>query len=462
MVKRLFISTLVIVLITLGLSILSVNLVFRQQFGNYLTLTTEATLEQLPEQLSSAYTNGSWDDQALANIANTLPAGTEVTLKAPDGTLIATLTPASDTMHGFTVAGQGMTMGNMMGMNFPLSAQGWKTKTIEVKKGNQSLALATVHYPTTARVLNPQDIAFSGSVFHSQLAAGGLALVLGMLLSYLVSRRLAQPLKRLTQAAERIGQGHLEVRVPALTQDEVGELATAFNAMADNLKRHEDLRKQFTADIAHELRTPLTSIRSFIEAFQDGVLPPNTENLLAIQEEIDRLVFLASDLKDLNIAEMGALHVKADPINLVALIDKVVHNLVPLIQQKGLNLTWEPEEKAISVLGDDRLLTRLFYNLVHNAYKYTESGGQIAVRVQSREADVLVTIEDSGIGIGADDLPFVFERFYRTDKSRARETGGSGIGLALAQQISRLHRGEVSVESSLGKGTKFTVKLPVH
>lgn len=463
MVKKLFISTLVIVLITLGLSVFSVNLVFRQQFGNYLTQTTEAALEQLPEQLAAAYMNGRWDDNVLANVANTLPTGTEVTLKGTDGSIIATLTHPSDEMHSFgTFGGQGMTMGNMMGMNAPYTAQGWKTQTIEVKKVNETLAVATVRYPTTARMLNPQDISFSSSIFHSLLMASGLALVLGVILSYFISRHLAKPLRRLTQAADRIGQGYLEERVAALSKDELGELATAFNAMADNLKRHEELRKQFTADIAHELRTPLTSIRSFIEAFQDGVLPANTENLSAINEEIDRLVFLASDLKDLNIAEMGALQVNHMPVNLVGLIDKVVHNVSPLLQQKNLSLSWEPEVRDIEVAGDERLLTRLFYNLVHNAYKYTEPSGRIAINIETRGEEAFVTVADTGIGIAPVELPYVFERFFRTDKSRARETGGSGIGLALVQQIARLHRGEVSVESTLGQGTKFAVRLPLE
>lgn len=470
MVKKLFISTLVIVLITLGLSMFSVNLVFRQQFGNYLTQTTEATLGQLPERLAAAYVNGRWDENAFANIANTLPSGTEVMLMGTDNSLIATLTNPMDAVHSFgAFGGQGMTMGNMMDMGNMMSTggvygtQGWKTQTLDVKgKDNKLIAKAIIHYPTTARILNPQDISFTSSVFHSLVIAGGLALVLGIILSYFVSRHLAQPLRRITRAAERIGQGHLEERVPVLTKDEVGELATAFNTMADNLKRHEELRKQFTADIAHELRTPLTSIRSFIEAFQDGILPADAENLSAINEEIDRLVFLASDLKDLNIAEMGALQVRTEPVDLVGLIDKVVHNISPLLQQKDLNLKWEPENQKVEVAGDERLLTRLFYNLVHNAYKYTERDGQITISMQTTGKEALISVADTGIGIAPADLPYVFERFYRADKSRARETGGSGIGLALVQQIARLHHGEVTVESTLGRGTKFTVRLPLE
>ena len=464
--KKLFLSTLAIVLLTLALSSLSLDFVFKRQFGDYLTSTTEAALEQLPQRLLAAYKQDTWNQTALEGISESLPLGTDVTLKDPEGRVVATLMNPMDVMHKSLGLGTGdmamgnVTMGDMMGMNMPYSVQGWKSKTIVLSDGAKNLGTAVIRYPTNARILNPQDMSFMSSVFYSLLAASGLALLLGILLSYFTSKRLVTPLQRLTQAAYRIGQGQLEERVPVASKDEVGQLAEAFNSMADNLKRQEDLRKQFTADIAHELRTPLTSIRSYIEAFQDGVLPTNPENLSALNEEIDRLVGLASDLKDLNIAEMGALRIIPLPVNLNELIEKVIRNLYPLLQEKELNLNWAPISEAVIVPGDERLLTRLFYNLIHNAYKYTEEGGHLGVSIKPASDSVDVYIEDSGIGIPEDELPLIFERFYRTDKSRTRETGGSGIGLALVRQIVLLHHGNISVQSQVGQGTCFRITLP--
>ncbi|MHB1652913.1 MAG: sensor histidine kinase [Desulfitobacteriaceae bacterium] len=458
--KKLFLSTLAIVLITLALSMLSINYVFKQQFSDYLTRTTEATLEQLPERLASAYKDGHWDEEILTSIGQSLPLGTEVTLNDPAGHLIATLMNAMDTMHK-NLGNMGMNnvaMSNMMGM--PYSVQGWKTKTIPIGDAQKTLATAIIRYPTNARILNPEDTLFISSVFRWLFIASGLALILGILLSYLTARHLVSPLKRLTQAAYRIGQGHLEDRVRVATKDEIGQLAAAFNVMADNLRRQEELRKQFTADIAHELRTPLTSMRSYVEAFQDGVLLANSENLSALNEEIDRLVDLSSDLRDLNIAEIGALKANLLPVNLNDLIGKVVSNLYPLIQEKELDLRWNPTPESVGIDGDVRLLTRLFYNLIHNAYKYTEGGGHIAITVEPVADHVDVLVKDSGIGIPEDDLPLIFERFYRTDKSRTRETGGSGIGLALVRQIVILHKGNISVQSKVGHGTTFKLTLP--
>ncbi|MDR3587418.1 MAG: HAMP domain-containing sensor histidine kinase, partial [Desulfosporosinus sp.] len=196
------------------------------------------------------------------------------------------------------------------------------------------------------------------------------------------------------------------------------------------------------------------------EAFQDNVLPADQENLSSIHEEIERLVDLSSDLKDLNVAEMGALTLIFEPVNLNHLLDKVIHSLYPLIQEKQLTLIWNPLPELVTMSGDGRLLTRLFYNLVHNAYRYSDVGGRVTITLTQTPDFAEVRIRNTGIGISKDDLPFIFERFYRADKSRTRETGGTGIGLALVHQITTLHQGTITVKSGDGQKTEFIVQLP--
>ena len=456
---KLFLSTLIIAIITLTFSMLSVKFVFKQQFSVYLTQANETILEQLPSRLSALYqTKGTWDPTALGEVTHSLPMGTVVTLTDPNGKLIATLTNTmEDMMHG---QGQ-MDMSMGMGMSMSsYSATSWKTKTFTVSGPLGPLATAEVRYPATAQILNPQDVLFQSAVFRSLLFAGGLALLFGIILSYFTSRQLVAPLRRLMQAANRIGHGHLDERVSIRSKDEVGKLANAFNAMADNLNRQETLRKQFTADIAHELRTPLTSIKSYIEAFQDGVLPADQENLSSIHEEIDRLVDLSSDLKDLNVAEIGALQLNLEPVDLKPLLERIIRSLNPLIQEKELTLTWHAPQEPVTMSGDERLLTRLFYNLVHNAYRYSNSGGQITVALTKTPDFTEIKVKNTGMGISEDDLPLIFERFYRADKSRTRETGGTGIGLALVRQITDLHQGTITVQSKVGQETEFIIRLP--
>ncbi|AET66263.1 signal transduction histidine kinase [Desulfosporosinus orientis DSM 765] len=456
---KLFLSTLLITLITLTLSMLSVNFVFKQQFSDYLTQVTETALEQLPSRLSAIYkTKGTWDSASLNELSYSLPMGTVVTLTTPTGELIATLNnPMEDMMHG--QGGMGMNMNMNMGMS-TYSATKWKTNTFTVTGSLGVIANVQVRYPASAQILNPQDVKFQSAVFRSLLLAGGLALLFGIFLSYFTSRRLVAPLKGLTQAANRIGHGQLEERVSIPSNDEVGQLAKAFNSMADNLNQQETLRKQFTADIAHELRTPLTSIKSYIEAFQDNVMPVDQENLAAIHEEIERLVDLSTDLKDLNVAEIGGLQLTLETVDLKDLLDKIVRSLYPLIQTKELTLNWTPPNEPMTLTGDKRLLARLLYNLVHNAYRYSNPGGQIIMELSQSNHQVKFVIRNTGMGISEEDLPFIFERFYRADKSRTRETGGTGIGLALVRQIINLHHGKINVQSKVGQETEFQVELP--
>ncbi|WP_407312731.1 sensor histidine kinase [Desulfosporosinus sp. SB140] len=455
--KKLFLSTLIITLITLTFSMLAVNLVFHRQFSNYLTVTSETTIEQLPARLSAVYqSKGTWDPVSLDEISYSLPVGTTVILTDPSGKKIATL---SNMMDDMMHSQSGMSMGMSMSSS---SITSWKTKTLTVSGPQGTLATAYVQYPSSAPILNPQDVQFQSSVFYSLLFAGGLALVFGIILSYFTSRRLVAPLKRLTLAADRIGKGHLDERVVIQTKDEVGRLAYAFNVMVDNLNRQETLRKQFTADIAHELRTPLTSIKGYIEAFQDNVLPADEENLSSIHEEIDRLVDLSSDLKDLNVAEMGVLTPVFEPVDLKHLIEKVIRSLNPLIQEKQLILSWNFPPEPVTTSGDRRLLTRLFYNLIHNAYRYSNIGGHVMITLTLTPMpdSTTIRIKNTGDGIPEEDLPFIFERFYRADKSRTRDTGGTGIGLALVKQITTLHQGTITVQSKIGQETEFIVQLP--
>ncbi|AGA68595.1 signal transduction histidine kinase [Desulfitobacterium dichloroeliminans LMG P-21439] len=455
--KRLFLSFLAIILITLLFSILSVNYVFQKQFSDYLARSTIETLEQLPERLSNSfYSHGCWDPNSLNSIAHSLPLGTHIQIKEPSGETILTLINPMETMMQND---SDMDMGIDMGLNY--SIEEWKSKTLSIVGPEGVFAIAEVRYPARAKVLNPADQSFVSAIYQSLFIAGALVLLIGSLLSYWTSRRLISPLQRLTRAATRVGEGHLDEQVSVTSRDEVGQLATAFNEMADNLKKQEQLRKQFTADIAHELRTPLTSIRSYIEAFQDGVLPADNENLTIINEEIERLTGLSSDLKDLNVAEMGALQPNFTQVDISELIDKTVNKLTPLIQEKGLSLEWHKPD-SVHIEGDEYLLTRLFYNLLHNAYKFTESPGTISIQMEPHPENIQVSVRDSGVGIPDQDLPLIFERFYRAEKSRSRETGGTGIGLALVKQITHLHQGTLKVESTQGEGSQFTILLPLN
>ncbi|MDA8229655.1 MAG: ATP-binding protein [Desulfitobacterium hafniense] len=452
--RKLFVSTITIVVLTLLLSLVAIEIAVKQQFSHYLTSSTEASLEQITQSLMDSYQKDKgWNEKSLEGISHSLPMDVKVIVKDPQGKSITALESSMQ---------QQMMHGNMMGEMSDPSAVEWNTKLVKVTSPEGLITIAELAYPTNARIVHPVDVSFMREILKSLLLAGSISLVIAIVLSFWISQRLSRPLRRLTLAVERIGAGNLDERVAISGTDEVANLLDAFNSMAKNLKKQEHFRKQFTADIAHELRTPLTSIKSYIEAFIDGVLPANKDNLTILNEEIDRLVNLASDLKDLNVAELSSLNPEFLPINILEILDRVISNLQPLVQEKGLDLIWEPPNTELYVDGDQYLLTRLFYNIIHNSYKYTSSDGIIRIGLDAIDNVIVAKISDTGIGIHKDDIPYIFERFYRADKSRTRETGGNGIGLALAHEIVVLHNGTIEVASEPGKGTTFTIKLPLR
>jgi signal transduction histidine kinase len=270
------------------------------------------------------------------------------------------------------------------------------------------------------------------------------------------------------------------------SEDEIGELARTFNTMAESLARAEELRRQMVVDIAHELRTPLSIIQGNLEGMLDGVLPLDPEQVASVHEETLLLSRLVADLRLLSLAEAGQLKLERSETNLGALIRSVVDRLRPQAQAKGVALETElPASLPILSIDADRI-SQVIGNLVSNALRYTPAGGAVSVQcsvnsdqltVNSKQWSVsseqiaddklitdhwlLITVTDTGSGIAPEDLPHVFDRFYRADRSRNRATGGSGIGLAIVKQLVEAHGGRVWAESELGKGSRFSFTLPL-
>ncbi len=288
--------------------------------------------------------------------------------------------------------------------------------------------------------------------------AAGLATVL---LTHVVSRRILGPVEALTAAARCMEKGDLSQRVPVQTGDEIGELAHAFNAMAGGLERIEHLRQQMVSDIAHELRTPLTNMRGYLEALRDGVVEPSPEMIASLHEEALLLGRLVDDLQELALAESGQLRLSREPVDVAGAVQQAMSGFQPQADAKGLKLLSTLPPGLPPVDADPQRLGQVLRNLLRNALAYTPQGGEIEVRARQAGAAVEVTVRDTGIGIAPEHLPYVFERFYRVDQSRARSTGGAGLGLSIVRRLVEAHGGRVWVESQEGKGSTFGFTLPV-
>lgn len=311
-------------------------------------------------------------------------------------------------------------------------------------------------------VLNPADEDFlravNLSIVITAISVGLLALILGSLLF----RQITSPLQSVSQAAEAIAAGQLGRRVHVNTQDEIGRLAQSFNRMAESLSHAEIQRRNMVADIAHELRTPLTVVQGGLEAMLDGVYDLSPENVASIHQQTTLLGRLVADLRDLALAEAGELRLDWKPLDLKALVAQANEGLQSQAQDKGVTLQVDMQHDLPTIRGDEERLQQVLFNLLSNALRHTPTGGTITTRAEPKEDNVVVRVQDTGSGISPDDLPHVFERFYRVDRSRARGTGGSGLGLTIAKRIVEAHGGQIWADSWLGAGSTFSFSLPVQ
>ncbi len=310
-------------------------------------------------------------------------------------------------------------------------------------------------------VLNPADEDFLRSVNFSilltSLTVGVLALVLGSLLF----RQITSPLRVLSQSAQAISGGDLGRRVQIRTDDEIGRVAHSFNQMAESLAQADTLRRNIIADIAHELRTPLTVIQGNLEALMDGVYDLTPENVATIHKQSVVLSRLVADLRDLALAEAGQLRLERNPVSLPLVIAQVGEGLEVQAREKGVMLKTEIADRLPQIEADEQRIAQVLYNLMTNALRHTPAGGTITTSAELREGYVQVSVRDTGTGIAPEDVPHVFERFYRADHSRARSTGGSGLGLTIAKQIVEAHGGQIWAQSQLGLGSTFAFSLPL-
>jgi signal transduction histidine kinase len=307
---------------------------------------------------------------------------------------------------------------------------------------------------------NSYESTFLTSMNHSLWLAVLIAGLTALLLALVFSSTLLKPLHMLKAAAGRMEQGDLSQRVSIKGKSEVSTLAHAFNTMAESLSRSEQARRNLINDVAHELRNPLMNIRGSLELLAEGILEPTPETLASLYEETSLLSRLVSDLQDLSLAEAGQLHLARQPIELEEVVSQIVQIVQPQLERKHLTLYVSLPSHLPPVEADPERVAQILRNLLRNAITHTASPGEIHISASLHAAMVQISVQDTGMGIAPEHLPYLFERFYRADSSRSRATGGTGLGLAIVKQMVQAHGGQITVESQPRKGTCFTFTLP--
>jgi signal transduction histidine kinase len=301
--------------------------------------------------------------------------------------------------------------------------------------------------------------------FQRMILLSGLgAVLLAIGLTWVLSRRMVVPLLNMKEASQVLSKGNFNVKVPVKGRDEIAQLGEAINQLAEELHRLQTSRKEFLSSVSHELRTPLSYVKGYSQALDEGMLKTEQDRkkyVKVIRQEAGRLSRLVDDLFDLTQMDEGRLRLSKTQVNLDEIIGKMVHTTEPQAQVKNITLQ-NHSDPLPTIQGDYDRLSQVIFNLLSNAIRHTPQGGKIVVSAKVDRNQVKIAVQDTGCGIPEKDLPYVWERFYRVDKSRARGLGGTGLGLAIVKQIIEGHGGSVNIESQEGIGTKVTVKLPIH
>lgn len=449
----LYIMTIVLVIVVL-VSLLA-NRAVNKQFEEYIINQEQAHREKIIEDLQKLY-NGmtkSWNSDYLHAIGMySLYDGYFMSVYDFSGKMIW-----DAETHDMTLCRQIM-KDITQRMNQMKNSGGFKTYSYDLMQGSQKIGTVSIK-AYGPYFLKENEFQFVNSLNAIFLAIGLVSCVVSIVTGGILSQKIARPITKTAEITKQISSGDYRIRFEGKTKTkELNTLISSINNMANSLDRQEQYRKQLTADIAHELRTPLTAIRSHLEAMAEGLWEATPERLNSCVEEVKRLGSLVVDLERLAKLEQENVKLHISAVDLLEITQTVCNNFEKEAHNK--NIVISKEGVACSILADKDRITQVITNLLSNAIKYTPNNGHIQVQIKDNDINGVVVIEDNGIGISQKDIPYIFERFYRTDQSRNRKTGGAGIGLTIAKSIVEAHNGRITVESSEGKGSRFTVALP--
>lgn len=353
----------------------------------------------------------------------------------------------------------GSGMGNMMGNMNNLNLGDYEEEEQVLKKNDVTFGKVTIGYFGTS-YLSTGAVTFKRTLNQSFIIAMFVTFIFGLILSWILSRQLSKPLVKIKEVANSMRSGNLGVRSNIKTNTtEIQELSNSINYLAKTLQQQEDLRKRLTSDMAHEIRTPLTTLKTHVEALIDGIWEPTKERLQVFYEELERLTKLVDNLRNLSKLEKAETIINKTKLNITKEIEDVAETFTPLYEKDNFKIITNLQLEVYGLVDKDKL-KQVMYNLLSNTHKYLNRNGLVKITLSTIKDKIIIIVEDNGEGIPEKDLPHIFERLYRSDVSRNKTTGGTGLGLTITKTIVEAHGGNIKVESKVGVGTKFTIEIP--
>ncbi|MDU5494101.1 MAG: HAMP domain-containing sensor histidine kinase [Clostridium perfringens] len=452
---KVIVPSIVIIIIVTLLTVVISKFYFDKKFGDYIMIKNQNTVQNILMELSEQYSDNEWNYKNIEKITyNSLDKGIIVALYDKEDKEIMNIEKNSKDKCNRI-------------MSFIKSS-------MEGKYGSTTSQFEPVYYPLikSGEKIGEVRVKFYGPIFYMQnelvfldivnkiiLGIGVLLILASTIMGFIISRSITRPINKLMTKAKYISKGEYDKKIEINTDIlEINDLINSINNLSQSIKEQENIRKRLTGDISHELKTPLTNIQSHLEAMIDGIWEPTEKRLLSVKEEAERLSSLVSDMQKLNKYDEASIKLKKDNVNISDIICFVIFQFSNLAKSKNIKI--EYEKKNINLYCDKDKITQALVNILSNAIRYSNEGSIIFIEERLKDSKVIISIEDQGIGISEEDLKYVFERFYRADKSRTRATGGTGIGLTIVKSIVSSHGGEVKLESKLGEGSKFTIILP--
>ena len=433
--------------------------VWESQFKAYTRSNMQSLAQSAADTLAIGYdTVGAWTPDVIANASSFSVSSPDAGLQVldADGNIIY------DDSQGMSRHGDsGVTATGTSAM--PTGSESVVTASIVDSKG-ETVGTVRIWAFGSDALLTSSDAKFRESSYSAIAAAAAIAVVLAVIIGYFVSRSLTKPIQCITRTASQIRNGDLTARTGVRGTDEIGQLGETFDDMATSLEKDLKLEHRLTSDVAHELRTPLMAILATVEAMQDGVLPADDEHLETLASETRRLSRLVDAMLKLSRLENGTTELKVERTDVVYLVKSLVSSQHQLFHEKGLHLRFKDDTAHGECQADidPDLIREAVVNLMSNAMRYTDEDGWVVVSVGSDHSDASISVRDTGIGIAKEDIPQTFSRFWRSDVSRERVSGGLGVGLSITKEIVDRHNGTISVDSELGKGTTFTIRVPLN
>lgn len=454
---QLSVGFVLIVFVAISSISLTANLLIHQQFEQYVAEEQKNFSEEMADMLAPQY-DGDRDEWNLDYIHGF----GMYALK--DGYIIKLYDAQENVVwdaenHDMTLCHQMMLeISTQMEERRPELQGDFMTYRYDLRQSGETVGYLDVSY-YSPYYLNEDDFQFLDALNRILFIVGLLSIAGAAMAGVILARRLSAPIARTTEITREISQGNYAIRFESAVQTkELAELSESVNHMAQRLEEQEVLRRRLTSDVAHELRTPIANVSSHLEAIIEGVWEATPERLQGCYDELGRISGIVSDLERLQQIEQETMDLNREPVELLELAQAVSTAFESELERKRLTCVVTGQPAMVS--GDQRRLYQVIVNLLSNAIKYSVEGGKIDIKVEDGLEAAVFTVADQGIGIPEPDLPLIFERFYRADRSRNRKTGGAGIGLTIAKAIVQAHGGTISVESREGQGSRFQVVLP--